>query len=52
MKPTKLEILESIDMNRLIERGIKIHLVKTNNPIQSVDEIKDVKKVLNILNGY
>ena len=52
MKPTKLETLESIDMNRLIERGIKIHLVKTNNPIQSVDEIKDVKKVLSILNGY
>jgi len=50
MQPTKLEILESIDMNRLLERGVKVHLVKTNRPIQSVDEKRDVKKVLHILN--
>ncbi len=50
MKQTKLEVVESIDMNRLLEKNIKIHLIKTNDPIQSVDEKKDVKKVLRILN--
>ena len=49
-KQTKLEVVESIDMNRLLEKNIKIHLIKTNDPIQSVDEKKDVKKVLRILN--
>lgn len=52
MRPTKLEILESIDMNRLLENKIKIRLIKTNDQIQSVDVKKDVNKVLKILNAY
>ena len=27
LKPTKLEIIESIDMLRIIENGFKIHLI-------------------------
>lgn len=52
MKPTRLEILESIDMNRLLENKINIHLIKTNDRIQSVDVKKDVNKVLKILNAH
>lgn len=51
MKPTRLEILESVDMNRLLENKINIRLIKTNDQIQSVDIKKDVNKVLKILNA-
>ena len=45
MKPTKLEILESIDMLRLLENNIKIKLVKVNKLTQSVDNKEDLLKV-------
>ena len=35
LKPTNLEILESVDMNRLIENRYKIQMVKTNFPESS-----------------
>ncbi len=44
MKPTNLEILESIDMLRLLENNIKIKLVKVNKLTQSVDNLNDLKK--------
>lgn len=50
LKPTKLEISESIDMNRLLQHGYKIKLIYTNKKIQSVDIKADVKKVEKILN--
>ena len=38
-------------MNRLLENKINIHLIKTDDQIQSVDIKKDVNKVLRILNA-
>ncbi len=50
MKPTPLEILESIDMLRILENGYDIKLVKTNEVSIAVDRPKDIKKVENFLN--
>jgi len=50
MKPTPLEILESIDMLRILENGYDIKLVKTNEISIAVDRAKDIKKVENFLN--
>ncbi|MFA5832089.1 MAG: 3-deoxy-manno-octulosonate cytidylyltransferase [Bacteroidota bacterium] len=48
MKSTPLEIIESVDMNRLIEYGYKIKFVKTNYPdyFCSIDVLTDKENVL------
>lgn len=45
LKPSLLEKLESIDMLRVIEYGYNVNLVKVNGVVQSVDTLKDLKKV-------
>ncbi len=45
LNQTPLEIIESIDMNRLIENGIKIRMVKREEVTFSVDTIDDLEKV-------
>tara|TARA_B110000196_G_C20967639_1_gene577075 strand:- start:97 stop:810 length:714 start_codon:yes stop_codon:yes gene_type:complete len=45
-----LEITESVDMNRLIENRKKIKMIKTNFDTTNVDNIKDFKKVVKIMN--
>lgn len=45
LAPTKLEILESIDMNRLIENGEKIRMVWTEEETYSVDTQEDLVRV-------
>ena len=45
LKPTSLEVLESIDMNRVLQNGDKIKMVEINNFVKSVDTIKDLKEV-------
>lgn len=49
MKQTKLEIIESIDMLRVIENGYKVHLVESKKDSYPVDTLKDLKKVEKIL---
>ena len=49
MKPTPLEILESIDMLRILENGYDIKLVKTNEISIAVDRARDIKKVESFL---
>ena len=49
MKPTPLEILESIDMLRILENGYNIKLVKTNEISIAVDRARDIKKVESFL---
>ncbi len=49
LKPTGMEIKESIDMWRLIENGQKVKMVKINNLTFAVDTKKDLNKVANIL---
>jgi 3-deoxy-manno-octulosonate cytidylyltransferase (CMP-KDO synthetase) len=45
MNQTTLEIIESVDMNRLLENGIKIKMVLRDEKTYSVDTISDLKKV-------
>ena len=45
MKPTPLEIAESIDMMRIIENGLKVRMVPTSFQSHSVDTPNDLKKV-------
>ena len=50
MRPTPLEIIESIDMLRILENGGKVYMARTNYNVQSVDTPADLKKVINIIN--
>ncbi len=45
LKPTSLEILESIDMNRILQSGGEIKMVEINDYVKSVDTLKDLKYV-------
>jgi 3-deoxy-manno-octulosonate cytidylyltransferase (CMP-KDO synthetase) len=49
LKPSPLEIAESIDMNRVLEHGFKVRMVKTEYDSQAVDTAEDLKKVENIM---
>ena len=48
---TELERIESIDMNRLIEHGLKVRMVMIEDQTYSVDTGKDLKKVEDLLKG-
>tara|TARA_B100000029_G_C17397561_1_gene895764 strand:+ start:160 stop:927 length:768 start_codon:yes stop_codon:yes gene_type:complete len=45
LKPTPLEIIESVDMNRLLENGYKVKMIETEFQTLAVDTIKDLKTV-------
>lgn len=45
MEQTPLEIIESVDMNRLLENGIRIKMVMREEETYSVDTIADLNKV-------
>ena len=45
LNPTNLEIIESVDMNRLIENNIKIKLVQTSHESKGVDTYEDFLEV-------
>jgi 3-deoxy-manno-octulosonate cytidylyltransferase (CMP-KDO synthetase) len=45
MEQTPLEIIESVDMNRLLENGIQIRMVMRNEETFSVDTIADLNNV-------
>lgn len=45
MKTTSLEILESIDMNRILQSGNKIKMVEIKKYVKSVDTLDDLKEV-------
>jgi 3-deoxy-manno-octulosonate cytidylyltransferase (CMP-KDO synthetase) len=45
MTPTPLEIIESVDMNRFLEHGIKIKMVPISHRIFGVDVPEDLKAV-------
>jgi 3-deoxy-manno-octulosonate cytidylyltransferase (CMP-KDO synthetase) len=42
MAPTELEVLESIDMLRILQHGDKVRMVRTTQPTQSVDVPEDI----------
>lgn len=45
LKPTPLEIIESVDMMRVLEHGYKVKMVATNWITSPVDTEEDLKKV-------
>ncbi|MDD5560612.1 MAG: 3-deoxy-manno-octulosonate cytidylyltransferase [Candidatus Omnitrophica bacterium] len=45
MKPTPLEIFESVDMMRILENGQKVKMVLTNYETKSVDTLADLETV-------
>ena len=45
MAQTPLEIIESVDMNRLLENGIRIRMVMRNEETFSVDTLDDLNNV-------
>ncbi len=45
LEPTNLEIIESVDMNRFLEYGVKVKMVRTTHETLAVDTDADLKKV-------
>jgi 3-deoxy-manno-octulosonate cytidylyltransferase (CMP-KDO synthetase) len=45
LEMTKLEIIESVDMNRFLENGIPIHMVETTLEVDAVDTPEDLIRV-------
>lgn len=46
LEPTPLEIIESVDMNRFLEHGIKVKFVRSTDHFDSIDVPGDKGKVL------
>jgi len=49
LEPTPLEIIESIDMMRVLENGLKVRMIPTKYNTHAVDTIDDLKKVENLM---
>ena len=49
LKPTPLEIAESVDMMRVLEHGMKVRMVPTNYNTHAVDTEEDLKKVESLI---
>ena len=47
--PTPLEIIESIDMNRVLENGLKIRMVLCDEITYSVDTLSDLNRVNDLM---
>ena len=50
LKPTPLEIAESVDMMRILEHGMKVRMVPTLHDTQAVDTPADLIKVEMLMN--
>jgi 3-deoxy-manno-octulosonate cytidylyltransferase (CMP-KDO synthetase) len=49
LAPTPLEIAESVDMMRILEHGMKVHMVPTLHDTQAVDTPADLQKVAHLM---
>lgn len=49
LEPTTLEILESVDMMRILEHGMKVRMVPTKHETYAVDTPADLKKIENLM---
>jgi len=49
MEPTPLEIIESVDMLRVLENGISIKMIPTKYKVKAVDIPEDIDVVLKML---
>mgnify|MGYP001428867541 FL=1 len=46
MEPTPLEIIESVDMMRILENGMKVKMIPTKHNVKAVDVPADIDVVL------
>jgi 3-deoxy-manno-octulosonate cytidylyltransferase (CMP-KDO synthetase) len=51
LKPTPLEIAESVDMMRILENGIKVRMVPTSHISRAVDTPEDLKLVERLMSN-
>ena len=54
LEPTPLEVVESVDMMRVLEHGMKVRMAPTNHQTQAVDTPEDllrVERLMQSLNG-
>ena len=49
LQPTPLEIVESVDMMRILEHGMKVRMVPTLHDTQAVDTPADLQKVARLM---
>lgn len=49
MEPTPLEIIESVDMMRILENGQKVKMVPTQYKTKAVDTIEDLRRVVEMM---
>ena len=52
LAPTPLEIVESVDMMRILEHGMKVRMTPTKYNTQSVDTPADLEKVVRLMEDY
>jgi len=52
MEPTPLEVLESVDMLRVIEHGMDVRMVPTKHTSHAVDTEDDLRKVEMLIKSY
>ncbi len=51
MAPTPLEIVESVDMMRILEHGLKVRMIPTKHNTHAVDTREDLMKVEKLIKG-
>lgn len=51
LSPTPLEIIESVDMMRVLEHGYDVKMVKTDTESYAVDTPEDLEKIKRIMTG-
>jgi len=49
MKPTPLEIIESVDMMRILENGMKVKMIDTSYETKAVDTKEDLSRVIGMM---
>jgi 3-deoxy-manno-octulosonate cytidylyltransferase (CMP-KDO synthetase) len=51
LPPTPLEVIESVDMIRLLEHGYKVKMVSTQSSSYTVDTPEDLSRVERMMAG-
>ncbi|MCW9034191.1 MAG: 3-deoxy-manno-octulosonate cytidylyltransferase [Rhodospirillales bacterium] len=51
LEPTPLEVAESVDMMRVLEHGMKVHMVPTKHDTHAVDTPEDLEHVAKLMAG-
>jgi len=49
MEPTPLEIIESVDMMRILENGMKVKMIDTEYETKAVDTKEDLDRVVEMM---